>query len=292
MRYLHKLFPCLFLIITTLTDTMSADQTSTETSNKKPEVKVYPYHESGSENLVLEVYTPKGLKKNSEAVPGIIMFHGGGWRGGNRSQFKFLCDYFARRGLVTATVTYTLGKGKEKCVQDAITAIRWFKENSDRLGVDPNRIIAGGGSAGGHISLLATTNPGLNPSKNKEDTDTSVVAYLLFNPALIIKDAPEVNFMEHVSSELSPSISFFGDKDTKWLKGWDAAMEKMKSLGVNNVEYFQAEGESHAFFNKTPWKELTILACDNFLNRQGLLTGEPTLNTPLLKKKLVRATDK
>ena len=52
---------------------------------------------------------------------------------------------------------------KRVCIPDVKIAIRWFKQHAIELGLDPDRIVAGGGSAaGGHISLLGTTNPGLN----------------------------------------------------------------------------------------------------------------------------------
>ena len=83
------------------------------------------------------------------------MFHGGGWGSGSRAQFADQCRYFADRGLVTATVTYQLAKKGKKpnhsrkrvCIIDAKSAIHWYKENAQELGIDLERIIAGGGSA-------------------------------------------------------------------------------------------------------------------------------------------------
>ena len=66
-----------------------------------------------------------------------IVFHGGGWGGGHRKQFRYICDYFASRGLVTATASYQLapkkykgdGSRKRVCITDAKSAIRWREEN-------------------------------------------------------------------------------------------------------------------------------------------------------------------
>ncbi len=259
-----------------------------------PEVKIFTYKGEGETARQIEVYLPKGHGPESPPVPGIIMFHGGGWSGGNRSQFQDLCAYFASRGLVAATADYRLvkrakkkGRGpddepgvspKRVCITDAKSAIRWFKQHAGELGVDPSRIIAGGGSAGGHVCLLATTNPGLDDPADPNGFDTSVVAYLLFNPALSADDASDrqVSFLKQVTKEFPPAIAFFGTEDG-WLKGWKAAEKKFQEVGVDHVEFWAAEGQGHSFFNGGVWKPRTLIAADRFLNKLGLIEGEPTL---------------
>ena len=65
-----------------------------------PEGKVYVYKNSGGQDREIEVYFPEGHDTSKKPGPGIIMFHGGGWGGGSRTQFKPLCHYFASRGVV------------------------------------------------------------------------------------------------------------------------------------------------------------------------------------------------
>lgn len=267
-----------------------------------PAGKVYTYKEADGVKRELEVYLPKDHDPANKAVPGIMFFHGGGWGGGTRDAFKYQCAYFASRGLVAATVTYRLvtkedrktmkGKmsAKRLCIPDAKSAIRWFKQHADELGVDPERIIVGGGSAGGHISLIATSNPGLNDPNDPEGFDTSVAAMVLFNPALSIGDArdSEIDFIQHLKPGAPPAIAFFGSKDT-WLKGWNPTYEKWKAFKGAKIEVQIAEGEGHAFFNRQPWADLTLVAADRFLNKLGLLKGEPTLPKPASGEKLVPA---
>ena len=269
-------------------------------SDDIPEGKIYTYKEEDGVTREMEIHFPKGHDAATELVPGIIMFHGGGWGGGKRDQFRYLCHYFADRGLVAATVSYRLatkadnGKGSRKrvCITDAKSAIRWYKNNAETLGVDPQRIIAGGGSAGGHVSLLATTNPELNDPQDNRKHDTSVVAYLLFNPALGMADTKdsEVDFLQHIRPDFSPAIVFFGSEDEKWLKGWNAAYEKMQLLNIHSVEVWIAEDQEHSFFNKQPWQDMTIRASDEFLKDLGLIKGEPTLVPPKTQGKLVKKT--
>jgi len=259
-----------------------------------PEGKEYIYKETQGEPQVMEIYFPEGWDPSQEKTPGIILFHGGGWGGGSLDQFRYACNYFASRGLVAATVNYTLANKqsgardpsssisrKRVCIIDAKSAIRWFKQHADELGIDPDRIITGGGSAGGHICLLATNNPGLNDPSDPEGFDTSVVAYLLFNPALSAGDAndPEVDFLQYLQANFPPAIVFFGTNDN-WKNAWDTAQQRLESLGNTGIDLRIAQDQSHAFFNKQPWADLTLAAADRFLVELGYLEGEPTLLVP------------
>ncbi|TDU80929.1 alpha/beta hydrolase family protein [Prosthecobacter fusiformis] len=263
--------------------------------------KPYIYKTSAGEPRQMEIFFPPDHDPAKAKVPGLILFHGGGWGGGTLAQFRMACAYFASRGLVCATSEYQRSSKansaglppdesrKRVCIVDAKSAIRWFKQKAPELGIDPQRIITGGGSAGGHISALATLNPGLNDPADPKEFDTSVVAYLWFNPAFSEEDNAdnEVNVLKHLKPSLAPAIVFFGTQDG-WKKGWDAAHEKLKSLGNTTTELWLAEGEGHSFFNTAPWQNITLIAADRFLVQQGLLTGEPTLPAPVTGEKLVR----
>lgn len=263
--------------------------------------KPHIYKTFADKERKMEIFFPEGHEPAKSKVPGMILFHGGGWSGGSLSQFRAACAYFASRGLVCATAEYQmLGKGDAKlpageskkrvCVTDAKSAIRWFKQNAAELGIDPERVITGGGSAGGHISALATMNPGLDDPADPKEIDTKVVAYLWFNPAFAPNDNknPEIDILNHMKADLPPAVVFFGDKDT-WKKGWDSAHAKWKELGTKSIELHIAEGQPHSFFNKDPWRTITLIEADKFLAKHGLLTGDPTLKMPATGEKLVAA---
>ena len=263
--------------------------------------KVYVYKTSAGKQRKMEIFFPPGHDPAKAKVPGMILFHGGGWSGGTLDQFRVACAYFASRGLVCATAEYQmlgknaakLPKGESKkrvCVTDAKSAIRWFKQNADELGIDPARIITGGGSAGGHISALATMNAGLNDPADPKNIDTRVVAYLWFNPAFATNDHEdsEIDILKHLKKDLAPAIVFFGDKDN-WKQGWDIAYAKWKEQGTKSIDLRIAPGQGHGFFNKEPWRTVTLFAADEFLVKHGLLTGKPTLTMPASGEKLVPA---
>lgn len=267
-----------------------------------PPGKPHIYKHSAGKPRQMEIYFPPNHDPAKAKVPGMILFHGGAWGGGSLGQFRIACAYFASRGLVCATAEYQMlskeeaaklpaGETRKRvCVTDAKSAIRWFKQHAGELGMDPQRIITGGGSAGGHISALATMNPGLNDPADPKDIDTRVVAYVWFNPAFATDDVkdPEIDILRHLKADLPPAIAFFGDMDA-WKKGWDMAHAKWKALGTTTIDLQIAPGQSHSFFNSGPWQTVTLIAADRFLVKNGLLDGEPTKTAPGSGEKLVRA---
>ena len=267
-----------------------------------PAGKPYTYKTSAGKERRMEIYFPPNHDPARSKVPGLVLFHGGGWGGGSLAQFRPACAYFASRGLVCATAEYRmvnksepskLAEGESRkgvCVTDAKSAICWFKQHAGEFGIDPNRIITGGGSAGGHISALATMNPGLNDPADPKDIDTRVVAYLWFNPAFSPEDKedPGVDVLRHMKADLPPAIVFFGDQDG-WMKGWGIAHARWKAIGANGIELQIAPGQPHGFYKGGPWQAVTLIAADSFLVKHGLLTGEPTLAMPASGEKLVEA---
>ena len=262
-----------------------------------PAGKPYVYKHSAGEPREMEIFFPPDHDPAKSRAPGLILFHGGNWVGGSLAQFRIACAYFASRGMVCATANYRmLTKAEAKkllpgesmkrvCVTDAKSAIRWFKQHAKELGFDPARLVVGGGSAGGHISALATLNPSLNDPADSKDVDIRPVAYLWFNPAFSPDDAndPEIDIQRHLESDMPPTLVFFGDKDS-WKKGWDAVHAKMRSMDINAVELQITLGQDHGFFNKDPFQTATLLAADRFFTRLGLLSGQPTLKfNPLIQ---------
>jgi acetyl esterase len=179
---------------------------------------------------------------------------------------------------------------KRVCITDAKSAIRWMKQHAAKLGVDPQQLITGGASAGGHIAVLATTSNGLDDPEDPMEFDTRVSAYLLFNPAFSAKDRkdPEVDALQHLKASFPPAILLFGTKDD-WKRGADAVMLQLKALGNTTTELWLAEGQTHGFFHNQPWQNVTLAAADRFLVEHGFLKGESTLAAPPGGEKLIKA---
>ncbi len=296
---LHPLRSIVVILLSMFTLVCRAADTSPD-STASPSVRVYKH--SGGEPRQMEIYFPEGHDPATDRVPGVILFHGGGWTGGSLSQFRVACEYFASRGLVAATANYRMLSSTERkrlpsgeshkrvCITDAKSAIRWFKQHADELGIDRAKVVTGGGSAGGHVSVLATLHPGLDDPSDSQTIDTSVVAYVLFNPAFSPDDHqdPEVDVLRYLQPSLAPAIAFFGTED-HWKVGWDSVHARLKELGSTTTQLRLADGQSHSFFNRDPWRTVTLIAADRFLVEQGLLEGEPTLTNPATGESLTVA---
>lgn len=117
-------------------------------------VKDVEYKKVDGKSLQLDLYIPKNIAK---PAPLLVFIHGGGWKGGKREDYKVYLVAFAEKGYATATVSYRLLKDGPypDCVEDVSDAVNWFFRNAEKYGYDPDRIALIGGSAGGHLALLA-----------------------------------------------------------------------------------------------------------------------------------------
>lgn len=127
--------------------------TEPEVPDNIQEIKNIEYKKIDTLSLRLDIYK---LKELAEPAPVMIFIHGGAWRTGKRSDYlPYLIDY-AKKGYITATVSYRLVKQAifPAAVQDANCAVKWIKSHAGEYGIDPNRVVIIGGSAGGHLSLM------------------------------------------------------------------------------------------------------------------------------------------
>ncbi len=114
------------------------------------------YSKLGGRNLHMDIFQPKTA--NNAAV--IMIIHGGGWLKGSKEKFHPLARYLAQYGYVTAAIEYRLGTEAlfPAAIQDCNTATRFLRKSSQQYSIDPTRIGAIGGSAGGHlVGLMATS---------------------------------------------------------------------------------------------------------------------------------------
>ena len=87
----------------------------------------------------------------------MIFIHGGGWRSGKKEDYRLYTLSFAQKGFVTASISYRLSKVAKypAAIEDVKCAVRWLRAHAEDYNVDPDKIALIGGSAGGHLSLLA-----------------------------------------------------------------------------------------------------------------------------------------
>lgn len=252
------------------------------------------YRKSPEGDLHLHLYFPSDWKQD-DARPAIVFFFGGGWKKGSYEQFAAQAEYFASRGLVAASADYRIknehGTTPAEAVEDAKSAVRWLRSHAKELGVDPNKIIAAGGSAGGHLAAATATLEDFNATADDRSVSCVPNALVLFNPVTnltLIKDRKLVDAQRdvmkrlsptlHLSKSTPPAVLFYGTQDKYFPHGVEYAT-KAKELGIR-AELYVAPGMSHGFFNRSPWTAVTARQADEFLKSLGYLDGEPTLTLP------------
>jgi acetyl esterase/lipase len=258
------------------------------------------YKTIGNVELKIYRFDPKDHKP-SDRRPAIVFFFGGGWKGGDPKQFANHCAALADRGMVAMTADYRVSSRHHTkaidCVEDAKSAIRWVRANASRLGIDPTRVAAGGGSAGGHLAACTGLVPGYE--KSSESTQISSVpnALVLFNPALILDnvegeesipaakleelrerigdDLKKVSPVHHVRTDAPPTIIFHGRADTTVPYRTAEVFAKAMQKSGNRCELVGYDDKAHGFFNfgrdnNTSYRE-TLAATDRFLVSLGYL---------------------
>ncbi len=238
-----------------------------------PEAKSEVYKTVGDVKLNLHVFNPAGHEPGDKR-PAVVFFFGGGWRGGSPAQFHEHCKHLAGRGLVAITADYRVASRHHvkavSCVADAKSAIRYVRKEAARLGIDPDRIVAAGGSAGGHIAACAGTIDGFD--EPGEDTHVSSVpnALVLFNPALVLAHVEGLNREEgriaslgermgvepqklspyhNVRQGVPPTLILHGKADTTVSYASAEAFAKAMTAAGNRCQLVGYEGQPHGFFN-------------------------------------------
>lgn len=85
----------------------------------------------------------------------IVLFHGGGWNEGEAGWMDSIAEQYAGLGMVAVSVDYRLSRNDVTpfdAVADARNAIRWVRQEAKRLGINPDKVVALGTSAGAHLA--------------------------------------------------------------------------------------------------------------------------------------------
>ncbi|MCF6223222.1 MAG: alpha/beta hydrolase [Flavobacteriaceae bacterium] len=118
------------------------------------EYKDIVYNTIESTDLKLDIYHKANTDK---PMPLLIFIHGGAWKKGDKHDYWPYLIPFAEKGYITATIQYRFsGIAKYPAqLNDVSSAVKWLQDNAEQFHIDPNKIVLIGGSAGGHLAMMA-----------------------------------------------------------------------------------------------------------------------------------------
>lgn len=237
-----------------------------------------------------DVYYPDKKSETGEPYPTICYFHGGGWASYSKHIFTTLSRRLAKMGYVVFCCNYSLApKYKmEKIIDDAIAATKSAIAHTERYGGDPNRIIFGGDSAGGHISamLMALTT---NGDKRCEFLIGKIKALILFYGVFNMETMLDTGFpnikalgtaciegglqntdalkkyspINYDLSNFAPCFLASGEVDKLHSSQSATMLKKLKESGIKT---------EHLFFSKREYK-----AMHAYMTVDGISTNVQTL---------------
>ncbi len=226
--------------------------------------EIITFKQTAERDLTLHVFYPNDQKEGKDRAV-IISFFGGGWVAGSPEQFYGQSEYFASLGMVAISADYrVIGTDKTtpfESVMDAKSAVKWVRENSELLGIDPNKVVTSGGSAGGHVAVCTALIEGCEDDPELS-TSATPNAMILFNPVIkttadgygaekLVGQETALSPVHHVRENLPPTLIMHGTQDST--VPFQNAVEfeaKMIAAG-NQCTLIPAFGENHGFFNGT-----------------------------------------
>ncbi len=248
------------------------------------DARVETYGKVGTTDLRLWIF---GESDPASRKPAIVFFFGGGWNSGTPAQFEKQARHFASRGMVAILADYRVrsrhGVPAVECVRDAKSALAWVRQNAPRLGVDPRRIAASGGSAGGHLAACTGTVGGFG-------SDERPNALILFNPACALApiegwqpgsgmadlgarrlgvEAREISPAHHVGPHTPPTLILHGKADATVPYASAVAFEAAMKKAARPCKLVGYDGAGHGFFNAGEHFRSTLAEADAFLVTLG-----------------------
>ena len=249
------------------------------------------------------IYPNAAGPKGTTTLPGVIMFHGGGWTDNKPAALKAsMSSFFSRflkHGFLVCNVEYRLADGTADGAiapaadQDALLAAKWFWDHMDYYHVDKTRYVTTGASAGGQLALMvgmATPAAQLGPTSPTDYTIAAIVNG--YGPAdvtdLLAKNvsfavqwlpantpnraaiAKEVSAVTYVRQDVPPLITVQGDMDTTVpMSESQELYDLLTAAGADTALHFVA-GAGHGFTTPaTAWPDAEA-AMFNFLVAHGI----------------------
>ena len=252
----------------------------------------YIYRQTPAGDLHAHFFFPHNFDYQRDRCPAIVFFHGGLWDISAPTQFVPHCHHFASRGMVAATVEYrtkALFDGTpEEAIADAKEALSFFKRHAADMGIDANKIVAVGASAGANAVLSAA----LHPHDETLGSSPKPCAMILFAPIsdttrkgicndrfASSKDGKLYSPSYHLPQKtLPPCLIFHAKADRVVPFELSERFAKRYRKKRNRCDLMEFENAGHTFFNFNSDEknyEITLRSADHFLVDLGIIERDP-----------------
>lgn len=244
------------------------------------------YKEVNGVVLKLHAFGPRA-EPGAPPRAGIVFFFAGGWQTGTPDQFFAQCRYLAQRGMVAVSAEYRIASQHQtsprEAVQDAKSCLRWLRTHGAKLGLDPTRIAAAGGSSGGHLAAACAMVPGFDEPGEDAQVSCRPDALVLFNPVIDtspgeqggyghsrVKDyAQAISPQHHVAPGLPPTLFLLGTSDRLIPVTTALRFQRAMQAQGNRCDLLLYGGADHGFFQykkrANGFYAQTVAAMDAFL---------------------------
>lgn len=268
---------------------------SYDISQIAPIYKTIEYKSIDTTKLTLDIFTPETIPGATQtsasgqttAAPraAIVLFFGGGWNNGSKQQFHRHAMHLASQGMVAVVADYrtrkSAGTTPFESVADAKSAMRYVRSHAAEFNIDPQRIAAGGGSAGGHLAAATAYVKSFDDPTDNRQISPVPNALVLFNP--VIDNSPEgygydrvekqyrkFSPMHNIKKTAVPTLFMLGDKDdlipVVTAYKFKTITEKAGAECIVKIY----EGAKHGFYNYTKagnkYYTETVAETDRFLH--------------------------
>jgi acetyl esterase/lipase len=239
------------------------------------------YHTVGGHELKADLYRPEGSEVPTRTA--VLLVHGGGWVTGDRQMMQGLGSQFAAQGFLAVAVEYRLVREAAWPAQldDVVAAVLWAADHAGSLGVDADRIVVAGASAGGQLALMAA-------AALREEKKVAAVLPLFAASDLTVSSEPErgafnasrllgadasdeavqaASPLHQVTADFPPVFMLHGGGD--WLIDPSASLRlygRLVELGVP-AELHVVAGALHGFTEEPGMTGPMVSECALFLNR-------------------------
>ncbi len=259
---------------------MSSEENSSEAI--VPE-RIITYKEVDGRSLAMHLFEPS--TDGSEGRPCVLLIHSGGWVNGSPERYYHIAKPLREMGLVVACIQYRLYDPKANppvsvpdAVEDAQDAMHYLKQHADSLGLDRERTIACGGSAGAHlVAGLALF--------DCEHIDAALLrpkVMVLFNPVIdtsaegyghqkLGADWEAYSPLHRLQAGLPPTLIFHGTGDRTTPYGGSAAFSQRAQQNGDVCVLITHDGGDHGYYNAQPLFDQTMQRVREFLVEHNIL---------------------